>query len=196
MKKLLTAATLFSLVVFGCQGPSQHSAKESKGSSAKVEQSQRESGESSQQEQGVKAYDFTFTDVNGKVHRLSDYKGKVVIVQFFGTYCPPCRAEIPFLNSLYQKYKGKLVVIGLSVDYTGKPPSELKGFVQEMGITYLVGPCPEKAWDEYAGRITGLDSIPQTYFIDKNGFIRAYEVGFTPAYEPAFEKAVKKLINQ
>ena len=186
MRKLLTAALIFSVLAFsGCQ-------KETTG----VKPVEKSSTQSKSPSQGVKAYDFTFTDVNGKTHHLSDYRGKVVIVQFFGTYCPPCRAEIPVLNQIYKDYKGKVVVIGLSVDYTGAPPEKLKPFVEEMGISYPVGPATEKAWDEYAGRITGLDSIPQTYIIDKNGYIRYYEVGFTPSYEKLFREAVDGLLKE
>ena len=187
MKKLLTAALVFSVLAFsGCQ-------KENT-SVKPVEKSVVENRSTSSQ--GVKAYNFTFTDVNGKTHRLSDYRGKVVIVQFLGTYCPPCRAEMPVLDQIYRDYKGKVVVIGLSVDYIGAPPQKLKPFVQEMGVSYPVGPATEKAWEEYAGRITGFDSIPQTYIIDKNGFVRYYEVGFTPSYENLFREAIDQLLKQ
>jgi thiol-disulfide isomerase/thioredoxin len=145
---------------------------------------------------GLKAYDFSFTDVNGKKHRLSDFKGKVVIVQFFGTYCPPCRVEMPVLDEIYKKYKDKVVVIGLAVDYTGAPPEELKPFAEKMGVSYLIGPSPDRAWNEYAAKITGLDSIPQTFIIDKNGYVRYYEVGFAPYYRSLFIQGVEKLLNE
>jgi peroxiredoxin len=190
MRKLLTAALLVSLVsLTGCQ-------KEASTTSAKTETSSVEKGSSQNSSQKDLAYDFTFTDVNGKTHRLSDYRGKVVIVQFFGTYCPPCKMEIPALEELYKKYKDNLVVIGLSVDYIGESPEKLKPFAEQMGITYPVGPATEKAWDEYAGKITGLDSIPQTFIIDKKGRLRYYEVGYAPSYKELFEKAVKELINE
>jgi len=183
MRKLLAAALVFSLfAVSGCQ-------KESAGVKPVEKAATAENS-------GVKAYDFTFTDVNGKKHNLSDYRGKVVVVQFFGTYCPPCKAEMPALEEIYKKHGGKVVVIGLSVDYIGLPSEKLKSFVKEMGITYPVGSSTEKAWEEYAGRITGLDSIPQTFIIDKEGRIRYYEVGFTPTYIALFEKAVDELLKE
>jgi len=185
MRKFLTAALVLSLIsLTGCQ-------KESGKAVSSVERSS-----TSKQEEGLKAYDFTFTDVNGKKHRLSDYRGKVVILQFFGTYCPPCRAEMPVLDEIYKKYNGKVVVIGLSVDYSGRSPQELKPFVEEMGVSYPVAPAPEKAWEEFAGKITGLDSIPQTFIIDKKGFVRYYEVGFAPSYEELFTKAVDQLLKE
>lgn len=147
-------------------------------------------------EPGVKAFDFNFVGVSGKPIKLSDYKGKVVIIQFFGTYCPPCRAEMPFLNKLYQDYKGKVVVIGLAVNAIGEPSSKLKPFVKEMGISYPVASPDEKAWDNYAGTITKMDSIPQTFIVDKEGYIRYYNVGYTPQYDALYEKAVQKLLNE
>ncbi|WP_456455251.1 TlpA family protein disulfide reductase [Thermovibrio sp.] len=193
MKKLLTAALIFSL--FSFSGCGKEEGKSTPQSSLKA-QEKSSSSPSSKEESKDLAYDFSFTDVNGKVHRLSDYRGKVVIVQFFGTYCPPCRAEIPVLEKLYNKYAGKLVVIGLSVDYTGQPPQKLKPFAQEMGITYPIGPAPEDAWNNYAGKITQMDSIPQTFIIDKKGRLRYYEVGFTPSYESLFDKAVNELLKE
>ncbi|ADU97434.1 Redoxin domain protein [Thermovibrio ammonificans HB-1] len=187
MRKLLTAAVLTSLFLAGCQkeAPSSHS-------TVKEETKPTQSSAA----EYPKAYNFTFTDVNGHKHHLSDFKGKVVIVQFFGTYCPPCRMEMPVLNKIYKEYNGKVVVIGLSVDYSGRPPQELKPFVEKMKLSYLVGPAPEKAWVNYAGKITGLDSIPQTYFINKKGEIVYYEVGFAPSYEELFQKAVEKLLKE
>ena len=190
MRKLLTATLVLSLLTFsGCQ-------KESQEKSVGVSSVETSSVKRDIKPKGVLAYNFTFTDVNGKVHHLSDFRGKVVIVQFFGTYCPPCRAEMPVLDKIYRDYKGKVVVIGLSVDYTGAPPEKLKPFVEKMGVSYFVGPATDKAWNEYAGRITGLDSIPQTYIIDKNGYIRYYEVGFAPSYEGLFRKAVDQLLKE
>ncbi len=189
MKKLLAATLVFSLLSFsGCE-------KKGETSSKTPVKTQKESASKTEKAQDL-AYNFSFTDVNGKVHKLSDYRGKVVIVQFFGTYCPPCRAEIPVLENIYRKYGGKVVVIGLSVDYTGQSPEKLKPFAQEMGITYPVGPAPEDAWDNYAGKITRMDSIPQTYIIDKEGRLRYYEVGFTPSYESLFDKAVNELLKE
>jgi peroxiredoxin len=183
MRKLLVVLLAASLTTFfGC-------GKEE----AKVKTAQEEVKKS---EEGVKAYDFELTDVNGKKVKLSDFKGKVVIIQFFGTYCPPCKMEMPVLEKLYKDYGGKVVVLGISVDYMGEDPSKLKPFVKEMGVTYPVLVSDEKTWEEYAARITGLDSIPQTYIIDKDGFVRYYEVGYMPSYEPLFKKAIEELLKE
>jgi len=185
MRKLLAVGTALLLATtLGCQ-------KENTSSVKTIEEISI-----SQESDGLKAYDFSFTDVNGKKHRLSDFKGKVVVVQFFGTYCPPCKVEMPALDEIYKKYQGKVVVIGLAVDYVGVPPEELKPFVEKMGVSYLVGPSTDKAWNEYAAKVTGLDSIPQTFIIDKHGFVRYYEVGFTPYYKNLFIKGINQLLNE
>ncbi len=190
MRKLLALAVLCSFLSFtGC-------GKKTETVSQKVSEKQKENG--------YKAYDFTFTDINGGKHKLSDFRGKVVIVQFFGTYCPPCKAEIPVLESIYKKYNGKVVVIGLAVDDVGDTPENqkkfvekaLKPFVADMGITYLVAPAPEDAWEAYAYKVVGLDSIPQTYIIDKQGYLRYYETGFMPSYASLFDEAVRKLLQE
>jgi len=183
MKKLLVALLAVSLTTFFSCGKEE----------TKVETPKEEVRKG---EEGVKAYDFELTDVNGRKVKLSDFKGKVVIVQFFGTYCPPCKMEMPVLEKLYRDYGGKVVVLGISVDYMGEDPAKLKPFVKEMGVTYPVLVSDEKTWQEYAARITGLDSIPQTYIIDKEGFIRYYEVGYMPSYEALFRKAVEELLKE
>ncbi len=183
MKRFLTVLTAMSLLFLpACD-------KEASVSQNRVEH------KATNNEDGVKAYNFTLYDTDGNKISLDKLKGKVVILQFFGTYCPPCKAEIPVLEKLYKKYGGKVVVIGLSVDYMGEPPQKLKPFVEQMGITYPVVVSDEKTWEEYAGRITGMDSIPQTYIIDKEGYVRYYEVGFTPSYESLFDRAIQELLK-
>ena len=143
-----------------------------------------------------KAYDFSIETANGKTLKLSDFRGKVVLLQFFATFCPPCKAEMPFLEELSRKYRGKVVVIGLSTDYIGENPSSLKGFLKEVGVTYPVGIVNEQIWNNYAGRIAGNDGIPQTYIIDKDGNVRYFEVGYTPQYDSLFVTAIEKLLKE
>jgi len=144
----------------------------------------------------VKGYDFELSSVDGGKVRLSDFKGKVVVLQFFGTYCPPCRMEIPVLEKLYRDYGGKVVVVGVSVDYVGRDSSSLRSFVKNMGITYPVVVSDMKTWREYAGRITGFNTIPQTFILDREGFVRYYEVGFKPSYERLFRNAIDELLRE
>jgi thiol-disulfide isomerase/thioredoxin len=80
--------------------------------------------------------DFALPDLNGKVHHLSDYRGKWVIVNYWATWCPPCREEIPQLEAFYNANRRDAVVLG--VNYEDNDPTSLKSFVDEHMITYPI----------------------------------------------------------
>lgn len=123
------------------------------------------------------AIDFTLTDQYGKTHRLSDYRGKVVFLNFWATWCPPCRAEMPDIQNLYEKYSGgdDVVILGVagpgSVD--DKDLAGVTAFLEENGYTYPV------AMDE-TGEVFGLygvSALPTTFMIDRNGNVLGYVPG-------------------
>jgi thiol-disulfide isomerase/thioredoxin len=110
------------------------------------------------------APDWSLRDVNGKDVTLSSFKGKVVVLNFWATWCPPCREEIPDLIKLQKKYAEKgLVVIGMSVDEAG--PAAVKAFVRRTGMNYPVVIVDEKT--AFAYGITG--AIPTTFVINREG---------------------------
>ncbi|MEJ2359832.1 MAG: TlpA disulfide reductase family protein [Gammaproteobacteria bacterium] len=80
--------------------------------------------------------DFALPDLNGKIHHLSDYRGKWVIVNYWATWCPPCREEIPQLEAFYNANRRDAVVLG--VNYEDNDPASLKSFVDEHMITYPI----------------------------------------------------------
>lgn len=120
---------------------------------------------------GCPAPDFTLTDLDGNAVRLSDFRGKVVFLNFWATWCPPCRAEMPAMEELYREYRDKGVVI-IGVDL-GESRSSVKSFVEENGYswTFVIDSTGEVARDYM---VTG---IPSSFFIDKDGIIRALQVG-------------------
>ncbi len=121
---------------------------------------------------GTAAADFTLQDLNGKSVRLSDYRGKVVILDFWATWCPPCRASIPGLEKIYKAYKDKgLVILAVSLDQ-GEWDS-VKSFSAEYGITYTVLKGNEDVSDKYQVR-----TIPMLLVIDKEGRIAKRYLGF------------------
>lgn len=133
------------------------------------------------------APDFTLNDLNGKPFSLSQTKGKVVILDFWATWCPPCRMEIPHFESLYNEYKDKgLEVVGVALDKGGA--SSVKPFVEENGVTYpvLIGN------QDVAARYGGIRGIPTTFLIDREGRIVEKYVGYTD--KEVFESAIKKLL--
>ncbi len=135
------------------------------------------------------APNFELPDVNGKKVRLSDFKGKVIILDFWATWCPPCRAEIPGFIELYNKYKDKgVVVIGISLDEGGL--RDVLPFIREFGVNYPILIGNYKVTQDYGG----IRGIPTTFVIDKKGNIRAKYVGYRP--KEVFERDIIMLLNE
>lgn len=142
---------------------------------------------------GIKAADFTLTDLEGKPVKLSDYKGKVVILDFWATWCPPCVKEIPHFNDLAKAYKDKgLVVLGISVDQGGA--AAVKKFKTKSAIDYRVALADDKTQATYQKYLPRDEQggIPFTFVIDKNGVIRQHYVGYRP--KEVFEGVIKELL--
>jgi thiol-disulfide isomerase/thioredoxin len=115
--------------------------------------------------------DFSLKDMNGKTVRLSDYKGKVVLLEFWATWCPPCRASVPGLEKLHKAYKDKgLVLIAVTMDMGGD--DEVRSYIKESGITYTVLKGTEDVAAKYQVR-----SIPMMLVLNKEGKITKRYIG-------------------
>jgi thiol-disulfide isomerase/thioredoxin len=114
---------------------------------------------------------FTLTDLDGKTISFADLRGKVVLVNFWATWCPPCRAEIPDLIKLQEKYRDKLVVLGISEDEVS--PEEVKAFVTEQKMNYPVA----MSTPEMSKIFKGVSALPTTFVIDTNGNMQMRHVG-------------------
>ena len=135
------------------------------------------------------APDFQLTDLNGKPLQLSALKGKVVILDFWATWCPPCRAEIPHFKELDAQYKSRgLEMIGISLDQGGE--SVVKSFLQEQGVTYPVALGDERIVRAYGG----IRGIPTTFLIDKQGRIAKKLVGYHD--KKVFEDQIRLLLAE
>ncbi len=142
----------------------------------------------------IKAPDFTLADLNGNWVTLDDYKGKVVLLNFWGTWCGPCRREIPDFISLIDKYqKNGLEIIGVTL--TSGSPDNIQRFSDYMGINYTLltdieGQETQSVTMQY-GMATGeqINGIPTTFIIDRDGYIVKKYIG--PRSESIFYKDIQ-----
>lgn len=114
---------------------------------------------------------FTVRDIDGKTISLADLKGKVVLVNFWATWCPPCRAEIPDLVKLQDKYRDKLVIVGISEDEVD--PAQVKAFATEQKMNYPI----VMATTELRQIFKGVAALPTTFVLDTDGKIQMRHVG-------------------
>jgi peroxiredoxin len=136
-----------------------------------------------------KAPNFTLKSTDGKTIKLSDYKGKVVIIDFWATWCPPCRRGIPDLISIQKEYKKKMVVIGISLD-AENTIKDVPGFIKENGINYPIVYGDDKVVADYGG----IRSIPTSFVIDKEGNVADWHVGLVE--KDVFVKKIKELLKK
>lgn len=153
--------------------------KEEQSSSAETKPSAQSSSSAEEQQELPDSYDFTLTDQYGNSHTLSEYKGKTVFLNFWATWCPPCRAEMPDIQKIYEETsaegKEELVVLGIAAPDYGKETSEdgILQFLDENGYTYPVLMDPGgKIFAEY-----GVYSYPTTFMINKEGKVFGYVSG-------------------
>lgn len=138
------------------------------------------------QSSGAVASDFTLQDLSGRNVKLSDYKGKVVLLDFWATWCPPCRASIPAIEKIHKAYKDKgLVVLAVSLDEGGW--DAVKSFITEYGITYTVLKGTEDVAMNYMVR-----TIPMLLVLDKQGRISKRYLGF--GNEEDLENDIKAIL--
>lgn len=123
--------------------------------------------QSRQDAQPVPAPDFSVRDLQGNVQNLAAFKGKVLVINFWATWCPPCRREIPDFIAAYKELKGEgLEILGLSVDQKTVP--ELLDWTRQMGVNYPIALATPEIITAYEPG----DYIPSTIIIDRKGMIR------------------------
>jgi peroxiredoxin len=134
------------------------------------------------------APDFALKDANGQAVRLADYRGKVVLLDFWATWCGPCKIEIPWFKEFERQHKDRgFAVLGVAMDEEGW--DVVKPFAQNIGINYriMVGD------DSIAKQYGGVDALPTTFLIDRDGRIAAVHVGLSSKRD--FEDGIQELLE-
>ncbi|WP_054957275.1 peroxiredoxin family protein [Paenibacillus dakarensis] len=171
MKKNMWAILiLIGLVAYGVYDYITASAKETKKEQASVASVTEPPNENIPigVKKGQRAPDFTLNDLNGNPIQLSDYRGKMVLLNFWASWCPPCRAEMPHMQEFYEDYKKDTVVLGVNMTSIEHRAEDIKPFTEEFGLTFPnVLDIEGDVMEEYV-----VIAYPTTYVIDEQGVIR------------------------
>lgn len=137
-----------------------------------------------------KAPDFTLKSNSGKNIRLSDLRGQVVMINFWASWCGPCRQEMPILDQLYKRYsKLGFTLIGVNVEQdSGKANAYLKDIPVSFPILYDTANQTSKLYN--------INAMPTTVMVDRNGNMRFIHHGYKPGYENDYKKQIKALIRE
>jgi len=173
---LLVLFMIISSVVLTQCGNTQADSQNTTKDDSKQEAKQTSSAQSD--EQFSAAPDFALEDLNGDVIRLSDYKGKVVFINFWATWCPPCRVEIPYFIEMIDEYGDDGFEI-LGIDLDPRDFAKVPAFVEQEGINYPVMYDTKGVSNLYGG----IQSIPTTFVVNRNGKVVERIVGSRPKNE-------------
>jgi len=134
------------------------------------------------------APDFTLQGFDGRTATLSELRGQVVVINFWASWCDPCREEAAYLEQTWRKYKDQGVVF-LGVDYVDTERAAL-AYIKEFDITYINGPdLKTRISDAY-----NIQGVPETFFIAKNGEVRGMHIG--PIFSPDLDEKVEELLAE
>jgi len=136
------------------------------------------------------APDFTLRSAEGRNLRLSEQRGRVVMVNFWATWCGPCRQEMPHLNKLYEKYRSSgFVLLGVNVDDDTR---QAAGVASRLGVTFPVLPDADKR----VSREYDLSAMPSTVLIDRDGRVRYLHRGYQNGFEDTYDRQIRELLKE
>jgi len=134
------------------------------------------------------APDFTLEDANGQTVKLSDFKGKVVLLNFWATWCPPCRIEVPWFVDMERQFKDEgFAVIGVSMDEDGW--DAVKPFMGDLKVNYRM----VLGTEELAQLYSGVQALPTSFMIDRDGRIASTHMGIVS--RNVFEEEIRALLQ-
>jgi peroxiredoxin len=135
------------------------------------------------------APDFTLRSMDGPNQRLQELRGKVVMINFWATWCGPCRQEMPHLNRLYEKYKSSgFVLLGVNVDDDARNAVDVAA---KLGVKFPV----LLDTDKKVSRLYDLATMPSTVLVDRDGKVRYFHRGYLAGYEDTYEKQVREMLK-
>jgi peroxiredoxin len=136
------------------------------------------------------APDFTLHAADGRNVRLEELRGQVVLVNFWATWCGPCRAEMPHLNELYGKYrKSGFVLLGVNID---DDPATALATAQKLNVSFPV----LLDTDKKVSKLYDLSTMPSTVVIDRDGKVRLLHRGYREGTEAEYEQAIRGLLKE
>jgi peroxiredoxin len=136
------------------------------------------------------APDFTLRKAHGGNLRLSEQRGRVVMVNFWATWCGPCRQEMPQLNRLYEKYRNSgFVLLGVNVD---EDANKAIGMADKLGVSFPVLLDADKK----VSRLYDLSDMPSTLVIDRDGRVRYLHLGYRDGYEQTYDQQIRQLLKE
>jgi peroxiredoxin len=140
---------------------------------------------------GKPAPDFELKSIDGKSYKLADLRGKAVLLNFWATWCPPCKIEIPWFIELQKQYADQgLVVVGVAMDDDTNKQKVVSDFVNQMKIDYPILLGTDQVADQYGG----VDALPTTFFIGRDGKIVRRVMGLAGHSE--FEDAIQAALRE
>ena len=139
---------------------------------------------------GVAAPDFALKSSSGKNLKLSEHRGEVVMINFWATWCGPCRQELPLLNRLHEQYrKAGFTLLGVNIDDS---PDAAQTMAKKLGVTFPVLFDTEKR----VSRLYDVNAMPSTVLIDRDGKVRYIHLGYRAGYETKYESQIRELLKQ
>jgi peroxiredoxin len=140
---------------------------------------------------GRAAPDFELKSIDGKSYKLADLRGKAVLLNFWATWCPPCKIEIPWFIELQKQYANQgLVVVGVAMDDDTNKQKVVADFANQMKIDYPILLGTDQVADQYGG----VDALPTTFFIGRDGKIVRRVMGLAGHSE--FEEAIQAALKE